>query len=269
MDTRPPHAAGRFYPGDRATLAKEVRKMLVPALNPAVAACGVMVPHAGYVYSGPVAGQTFASITPPSVAILLGPNHGGTGPAASLWNSGKWSTPLGDAGVDSALALALSRVCGKLVPDRQPHLAEHSLEVQVPFLLAINPGIKIVPILFRMANLEMLREVGVAIASVIASISPRPLLVASTDMNHFEPHDATIEKDGPVLDAIMALDPEGMWKAVQKGRVSMCGVQPVAVMLEAVRRLGGKKARLIGHTTSGPVSGDFERTVGYAGIVFD
>jgi len=267
METRNPVFAGKFYPSDRSTLEREVREMLVPALKPPRQALGVMVPHAGYIYSGSVAGGTFASITPPATAVLLGPNHSGTGAPVAMWNSGRWSTPLGEASVDSALANSLSLACKRLVPDRQAHFNEHSLEVQVPFLQVINPGVKIVPLMFQAISLEILREIGRAIAGSIRESSPRPLLVASSDMNHFESHGRTLEKDAPVLDAILALDVERMWREVRDGRVSMCGIAPMAVMLEAARELGATRVDLTGHTTSGPVSGDYERTVGYAGVI--
>ena len=267
METRPPAVAGRFYPGDRATLKKVAAELLIPSLNPPRPAIGVMVPHAGYIYSGATAGKTFASIIPPAVAILLGPNHSGTGPSAAIWDSGSWATPLGEVEVDSVLAKTISRACSKLVPERQSHYPEHSIEVQVPFLQMINPAINIVPILFHLDNPDQLREIGRIIASTVINFSPRPLLVASSDMNHYEAHETTLEKDGPVLEAILALDPLRMWEEVREGRVSMCGVQPVTVMLEAVRGLGGTKGHIVEHTTSGPVSGDFERTVGYAGVI--
>jgi AmmeMemoRadiSam system protein B len=267
METRTPAVAGRFYPEDPQTLRKAVEKMLVPAFTPLREVFGVMVPHAGYMFSGGVAGKTFASITPPATAILLGPNHFGMGTPAALWDSGMWATPLGETGVDGNLAKSLARECRRLTPDRQAHYNEHSLEVQVPFLQSINPAMKIVPIMFRLGNLEDLLAIGRMLAGVLKDLSPRPLLVASSDMNHFEPHDLTLEKDGPVLEAILALDPERMWKEVRDGRVSMCGVEPVAVMLEAVRALGATGARLVEHTTSAPVSGDYEKTVGYAGVI--
>jgi len=268
METRQPAVAGRFYPGDRPTLEKEVRQMLAPALTPPRDAFGIMVPHAGYIYSGTVAGKTYSSIRPPQTAVLLGPNHFGLGTPAAIWDSGKWSTPLGETGIDSALAGSLTRACAMLVPDRQAHYSEHSIEVQLPFLQVMNPGMKIVPIMFRTENLKDLLEIGRMIAGVLQGLSPRPVLVASSDLNHFETHDATLAKDGPVLDAILALDPERMWKEVHEGRVSMCGAEPVAVMLEAVREMGAQKAELVEHTTSAPSSGDYDRTVGYAGIIF-
>lgn len=267
MEIRIPAVAGTFYPGDRSTLQKEAGKMLVRILETPWDAFGVMVPHAGHVYSGGVAGKTFASIKPPSTAIVLGPNHAGTGTPASLWNSGKWSTPLGDIEVDSALASLLLSSCSRLVPDRQAHFTEHSIEVQLPFLQMVNPAMKIVPILIRLGNLAQLLEIGRKISGILEKLPSRPLIVASSDMNHYESHDLTLEKDGPVLDAMLKLDPERMWKEVQDGRVSMCGVQPAVIMLEAVRKLGATRAHLVEHTTSGPVSGDYGRTVGYAGFI--
>ena len=268
LQNRQPAVAGSFYPGDRTTLERDVRKMLVPAITPPQEARGIMVPHAGYIYSGAVAGKTFASITPPAVAVLLGPNNGGMGTPAALWDSGSWSTPLGEIAVDAGLARGMMRDCRILAPDRQAHYPEHSLEVQIPFLQVLNPAIKIVPIMFRLNNLAELRDIGRMIAEELKAVTPRPLLVASSDMNHYEPHQATLDKDRPVLDAILALDPERMWKEAVDGRVSMCGIQPVAVMLEALKALGAVRGTLVEHTTSALVSGDYERTVGYAGVVF-
>jgi len=267
MDTRKPAVAGRFYPGEKGALEGAVRSALVPAAGARRKALGVIVPHAGYIYSGAVAGRVFASIEVPERAVLLGPNHHGSGAPGAIDTTGQWETPLGGVRVDSGLARELARAVPELRDDPDAHVPEHSLEVELPFLQALNPQVSIVPIMLSIPQLSSLIIMGRKIGSILKTHTPSPLLVASSDMNHYEPHDATLEKDKYALDAVMALDEEALWKAVRDHRISMCGVQPVALMLAAAKEMGAKKAELLEHTTSGPVSGDYDHTVGYAGVI--
>ncbi len=265
--TRRAAFAGSFYPGNPDDLRGMLAELLPRAGGRRERALGVMVPHAGYIYSGRVAGETYAAVEPPRSAVLVGPSHhGGCAPAAVM-SSGEWATPLGVSPVDGELAAALRASSGLLTEDPAAHSAEHSLEVQLPFLQAVTPGIPIVPILLSLPDLDSLRELGRAIGGVLKPRDPRPLVVASSDMNHFEPHKETIAKDRYALDALLALDEAAMWGAVRRHRISMCGAMAAVVMLAAAKVMGASRATLVAHTTSGPVSGDMERTVGYAGVV--
>lgn len=279
---RKPAVAGRFYPDDPAGLEALVRACLEKAPTSSAApkpqALGLMLPHAGYIFSGAVAGLTLGQIEPPQKIILLGPNHTGhTGRGAlSVWPSGAWRTPLGDVPVDESLAAELVNTGqGRLFrADTRPHLADHALEVMLPLLQVYSPDISIVPVTVSEYNLENLRLAGKALADIAArrrAAGENLCLLASSDMNHFLPHTENMRKDAPALDRLREFDPEGLFRVVSENGISMCGFAAVTLMLFACREMGGKEGRVTAHTSSGvtgrPYGADMRRVVGYAGAI--
>lgn len=264
--TRRPAVAGQFYPGDPAGLRAFLEGAVPRAGDPA-AALGVVAPHAGYVYSGGVAGKVFGRVRVPDACVLLGPNHTGLGTRASIVSRGEWQTPLGTVPIHGPLADALRGSCPLLEEDPLAHAHEHSLEVEVPFLQYRNPAVRIVPIAFQLTSRAEVQEAGEGIAAALAGWPEPVLLVASSDMTHYESHRSAREKDAKAVDRVLALDPAGLLDTVKRDRISMCGVIPTAVLLVAARRLGATRGELVAYATSGEVSGDFERVVGYAGMM--
>jgi AmmeMemoRadiSam system protein B len=263
---RMPAVAGRFYPGLPAKLDAEVARMLDAAHAEPAPALAVVVPHAGYLYSGAIAAETFARVIVPRTAIVLCPNHTGQGARRALWASGAWRLPGGDLRVDEELAEEL-RDPAALQIDEAAHLLEHAVEVQLPLLRARNPEVRIVPIcLAGMTALEC-QALGEAIASVVAPRGDTVLLVASTDMSHYTSADRARERDARALERIEAIDAAGLFTVVRDYDISMCGVIPTTVVLAAARALGARSATRVRYGNSGETSGAFDRVVGYAGFV--
>lgn len=265
MDRRPA-VAGQFYPGNEASLKAELKKYLVADGAPR-RAMAVVSPHAGYVYSGAVAGHTFASVEVPRRCIVLSPNHTGMGARAAVMTSGNWIIPTGNIPVDDKLADEILKGSGDLRADNLAHMSEHSLEVQLPFMLARQPELSIVPITLSHLSAPTCRKIGAAIAGAVKDAGDHILIVASTDMNHYEDQARTLEKDRMAIERVQALDGEGLLSTCAEHGISMCGVVPTAVTIFACRELGATKATLIEHKTSGDVSGDYNAVVGYAGFV--
>lgn len=272
---RRPAVAGRFYPGDADELRAEASAYLSqanstdPVPKPAVPtrAIGCIAPHAGYVYSGHVAGAVFARIEVPKRCVVLCPNHTGMGRALAVMIDGAWQTPLGDVPIDAELAGALKQRFPALNEDPVAHLAEHAVEVELPFLLLRQPELRFVPIALETREFESLEQLGLALADVIAGQRDPVLIVASSDMNHYESDAVTRVKDQQAIERILTLDPRGLFDVVTQQNISMCGLGPAVVMLTAARRLGAKSAELVKYATSGDISGDRQRVVGYAGVV--
>lgn len=263
---RHPAVAGRFYPGDRNTLLKGVRSYLATA-DAATPALGCIAPHAGYIYSGAVAGAVFAQLDLPHRVIVLCPNHTGKGRPLAIMSSGAWETPLGSVPIDSALADALKKRFPALTEDADAHRSEHAIEVELPFLQARRPDFAFVPIALGTGQFDILEKLGEAIADTVQAQSDKILIVASSDMNHYENDAITRVKDHKAIEQILALDPRGLFDVVMREDISMCGFGPAVVMLTAGKHLGATSAELIKYATSGDVSGDREMVVGYAGIV--
>ena len=262
---REPAVAGSFYPADRARLARDVAALLAPAGAPPPApALGVLVPHAGYVYSGAVAGATYARVAVPGRVVVLCPNHTGLGAAVALWPDGAWRTPLGAVPIDAELTEEL--LASPLVEaDRAAHLGEHALEVQLPFLQALRPDVRLVALCLGPLPAERALALGHALA---AALRARPaLLVASSDMSHYVSADAARRLDGHALQRLLALDARGLHELVRRERISMCGVVPATVMLAAAGELGAQQAELVRYAHSGDVTGDHRSVVGYAGAL--
>ncbi|WP_432821382.1 AmmeMemoRadiSam system protein B [Trichloromonas sp.] len=263
---RMPAVAGQFYPGKPADLLREVENYTaVPAER--TAALGVVVPHAGYLYSGAIAGKTFARVHIPRKVIILGPNHHGVGPAASVYAAGAWQTPLGMMPIDAPLAGAILAKCPGTTADMSAHRLEHSLEVQVPFLQVLTPECSIVPICLGRLALTELLLLGEHLGRVLTQFPEEVLIVASSDMTHYEAGAVAREKDQRALKCILDLDPEGLYRTVRDGRISMCGVIPVVVMLAATLQKGARSATLVHYGNSGDITGDQSEVVGYAGVI--
>ncbi len=229
---------------------------------------GIIVPHAGYVYSAGVAGEVFSSVEIPERHVILCPNHTGVGSEAAVMSRGSWRMPWGEAPIDEDLAARLLAESPLLSEDASAHRGEHSLEVQLPFLRRFRETFRFVPVTLGRLSLPDCRSLGDAVARVAASGHPPPLLIASSDMSHYEPEALARRKDGAAIDRMLALDPEGLYRVVRSERISMCGVIPATVVLFASLALGATSALLIRYSTSGDVSGDREQVVGYAGLAF-
>ena len=267
---RHPAVAGRFYPGNPDDLRAEARGYLSQANftnSAALQALGCIAPHAGYVYSGHVAGAVFARIKVPRRCIVLCPNHTGIGHALAIMSEGSWQTPLGEVPIDAELAGALKIRFPVLQEDSAAHRAEHAAEVELPFLLLRQPELMFVPIALGTAQFEVLEQLGKALADVIAAQKDPVLIVASSDMNHYESDAVTRVKDHRAIERILTLDPRGLFDVVTQQEISMCGFGPAVAMLTAVRQLGAKSAELVKYATSGDISGDRDMVVGYAGVV--
>lgn len=262
---RPSAVAGTFYPAAEAELKSTVVDLIGPvdAARPAIAA---VAPHAGYVYSGSIAGEVYRDIAVPQRVIVLCPNHTGMGARAAVMSHGGWRIPGRSIPIDEPMAEELRGVA-LLTEDDRAHAREHSLEVQLPFLVARNPKVRFVPVCLSPLPYESCVRIGHALADVVARHGREVLLVASTDMSHFLPADLGREADQLAIDRVEALDPEGLYRTVVDNDISMCGFIPTTVTLIAARALGATEARLVRYGNSGDTSGDYDRVVGYAGFV--
>ncbi len=264
---RKPAVAGQFYPGTSRELDRVVR-LYTKEVPEKIRAKGIVVPHAGYVYSGGVAGEVFSSVEVPARHVIFCPNHRGVGASAAVMSRGAWRMPWGEAPIDEEMADRLLSESPLLSEDSSAHRGEHSLEVQLPFLRHFRDSFRFVPVALGHLPLADCRALGESVARVAGAESPPPLLIASTDMSHYEPDGVARKKDQAAIDRMLALDPEGLFRVVRSERISMCGVIPATVVLYACLALGATSARLIQYRTSGDVSGDRSQVVGYAGLAF-
>ncbi len=267
---RKPAVAGRFYPGNAQQLRSEVETFTAAPANaaaePKIRATGCVVPHAGYMYSGHVAGAVFRRLELPRRFVILCPNHTGMGEPLAIMSEGAWNTPLGNVPIDEALAAELKAHMPLLTEDSVAHRDEHALEVELPFLQVLAPGFQFVPITVGTSNFEALSALGVVIGKALMNRKAEVMIVASSDMNHYENDSVTRVKDRRAIDQLLAVDPRGLYDVVHEGNISMCGYGPAVVMLTAAKKLGATKAELIRYATSGDVSGEKDMVVGYAGI---
>jgi AmmeMemoRadiSam system protein B len=267
---RLPAVAGRFYPDDPATLRAAVDSFLaVGGEGKKIRARACLVPHAGYVYSGSVAGAVYRRMEIPSRVILLGPRHYPRGAPLAVLSDGAWQTPLGMAPIDHPLAEKIARAFPLLREDAVAHSTEHSLEVQLPFLQRLAPSFAFVPIVIGPAQWEELEGLGHALAGVIAAEREPVLLIASSDMNHYESDAVTRAKDYKAIDQILALEPRKLFDTVRDENISMCGYAATVAALIAACDSGATRAELVRYATSGEVNGDLQEVVGYAGIVIE
>jgi hypothetical protein len=264
---RTPAVAGRFYPRRAEELEREIRKYAPASEAVRAAAIGCVAPHAGYVYSGHVAGAVYSQLEIPKKCAVLCPNHTGMGTALSIMARTAWQTPLGTVAADSELATDLIRRFPALEEDSAAHRSEHAVEVQLPFLQARRPDLSLVPIVIGTSNFSQLKGLGEALAEAISASAEKVLIVASSDMNHYESDAITRIKDHKAIERLLALDPRGLWEVVMNEDIGMCGFGPAVAMLTAAKKLGATSATLVKYATSGDVSGDRDQVVGYAGII--
>jgi AmmeMemoRadiSam system protein B len=266
---RLPAVAGQFYPDNPKELSAAVKKYTQEKIpQEKVKALACLVPHAGYVYSGGVAGAVFSHIQLPKIILLLGVRHYPRGEALAILSEGAWRTPLGDVPIDTPLALRLKKECPGLQEDSVAHSREHSLEVELPFLQVLAPGFSFVPVAVGTIHFEDLLTTGEGIARVLAESNEEVLIVTSSDMNHYEDEETTRQKDRQAIDRMLALDAKGLYRVCRDEKISMCGLGPAVTMLTVVKRLGAKKAELLRHATSGDINGETDAVVGYAGMIF-
>ena len=263
---RLPAVAGQFYYGNPARLKNQVEQYIVKdAVREKVIA--IVSPHAGLMYSGHVAGAVYSSIRFPKTFILLGPNHSGLGPNMSITSSGEWEIPTATFAIDEELGRSIKKKAPRIIEDTQAHMHEHSLEVQLPFIAYSSDECRILPISISRASIEECEATGRAIAEAVRECGYDVVIVASTDMSHFEQDAAARKIDNLAIREVLGLDPAGLYSIVVRERITMCGFIPTTIMLYAARELGAVEARLIKYATSAEVSGDFDRVVGYAGII--
>lgn len=262
---RQPTVAGVFYPDEEQDLRRLVIELLdvVPVRYP-LGAC--LAPHAGYLYSGGVAGQVFGHVEIPERVIVLGPNHTGYGPRISVASQDAWLTPLGEIPVETGLARAVLESFSKAECEGQAHWQEHSIEVQLPFLKVRQEAVSILPICLMHLELDDCLALGRALADVVADADDPIGFVVSTDMSHYVAEKNARELDALAIEAVLSLDAEKLYHTVHERRISMCGVIPATVALAAVRELGVTAGHQIAYATSGDVSGDRSAVVGYAGV---
>lgn len=260
--------AGSFYPSS----ADEIKRLISGFIDPGAVkkdAVGCVLPHAGYIYSGRIAVQTVSRINIPERMILIGPNHTGYGEQFSIMTAGSWRTPLGEVAIDQPLATSILENSSYLIQDSLAHSHEHSLEVELPILQYFKPDIKIIPIVVGSDDLAALKAVGKEVARVIKKekLAGSALIVASSDMTHYESRQQAQVKDQKAIQAILELDGDKLYSLVRSLNISMCGYGPVIIMLAAANELGVKGAQLVKYGSSADSTGDSESVVGYAGII--
>jgi len=266
-DTRPAAVAGSWYPGSADRLAREVDDYIGRArLDERDTPIAIVAPHAGLKYSGPVAAFAYRAVQHGhfDAAVLIGPSHfiGFTG--VSIWPRGAWQTPLGAVRVAEDLAREIAAVSGEVIEHPLAHGREHSLEMQLPFLVHLLPGVPIVPMVMGYQDRETAFALGNALASAIANRSAgRVLLVASSDLSHYEDAPTAQTMDAVVLRVVERLDPEGLMQALEREPRHACGGGPIVAVLHAAKRLGATRARVLKYGDSGDVSGDKSSVVGY------
>lgn len=263
---RPPAVAGHFYTANPDRLRSEILQFTAH-VGEKVAALGCVVPHAGYMYSGHVAGAVFGKLQLPSRFVILCPNHTGEGQPLSIMTQGRWETPLGEVEIDQEIADALMLRFPDLREDYQAQKYEHALEVQLPFLQVLTSPFSFVPITIGVGRYEYLHGLGEALAQTLGNVPDRVMLIASSDMNHYESDVITREKDRKAIERILALDPAGLHEVVTREHSTMCGYGPTIAMLAATKVFGATSAELVKYATSGDISGDRDSVVGYAGIL--
>lgn len=263
---RSPAVAGRFYPGDPEMLRQTLAR-LIPASEEGEKeeAKAVVIPHAGYVYSGDTVGKTMGRVHVPETVVLLGPNHYGIGADVALSRS-DWDMPMGTVPVDQAFCELLLTDCSEIKVDQIAHSREHSLEVQLPFLHFLNAQIRIVPLVFSHIPFTQCENIARSLVRCIRDSSSSVLLVASTDMTHYLSRQQATKQDRLAIERILDLDSRGLYSIVKKNNITMCGVIPTAITLLAAGELGATQASLIQYTDSGESSGDTSQVVGYAGL---
>jgi len=278
---RRPAVAGSFYEGTEGALRRQIEDCYTHSLGPGRVPSlsskkegnilGLISPHAGYVYSGPVAAWGFYQVIEeevPEVVVILGPNHRGFGAPVAIMPKGEWETPLGKVKIDEELAGKIITTLPLIEPDEAAHRMEHSLEVQLPFLqYGYGENLKIIPICMMRQDLRTSRRVGEALANTLEG--KNGLIIASTDLTHYQPGELAEKQDKRALEAILSRSPEKLSEVVSRYGISMCGPGPVMAMLTATSFLGARKSRLLKYATSGDITGDYSAVVGYASVCIE
>jgi len=277
---RLPYVAGAFYEGNAEALKTQVKDCFLhrfgPGKTPKVDGTGsrrilgLICPHAGYEYSGPVAANAYYALAldgKPDVVVVLGPNHRGYGSPLATVNEGFWRTPLGDVEVDGKTANEIVRESRIVDVDDSAHVEEHSIEVQLPFLQFLyGSGFKFVPVCFQMQDLASAVEVGRALVEVLAD--KNAVVIASSDMTHYEPQANAAAKDMAALKAVEAMDEKGFYSIIEKRNITACGYGPIAAVITAAKGLNAKEAKVLSYRSSGDTTGDYSSVVGYAAVSF-
>lgn len=261
---REPAVAGKFYTANPKELVEQLDQMVVK--QEAGRVIGIIAPHAGYVYSGRVAGSVYGAVQVPDAVVVLGPNHTGMGWPVALSPVGGWITPLGEVKINSRLTELIQQHVPLAREDASAHRYEHSLEVQLPFLQYRNPNVSIAALCISVPDFNSLSAIGGGIARAISEYGDNVLIVASSDMTHYESAQEAKVKDDMALAQVTALNPEALVKVCRDKGITMCGVYPAAVMLVAAKALGATQATLVRYATSGEVNGDLSKVVAYAAV---
>jgi AmmeMemoRadiSam system protein B len=265
MMQRQPAVAGQFYAGNSTQLRNDLAA-LIPEAHDRRKVTGIIAPHAGYIYSGAIAGKVYASIEIPATVLILGPNHHGAGAGAALYPDGEWLTPLGSISINSRLNSLLQQHVPYIRSDTVAHKLEHSLEVQVPFIQYLRPDATISAICLGHGDYGSIRHIGEGVAAAIRDYGADVLIVASSDMTHYESVESARRKDELALERVLGFDPQGLLRICRSEGITMCGVVPAAVMLVAAGELDATQAELVAYGTSGDVTGDNRQVVAYAAV---
>ncbi len=280
MKIRHPFVAGSWYSGTPDALRKQIEGCFTHELGPGETpkavekglrnVVGLVCPHAGYMYSGPVAAHAYYKLAVngrPDVVVIFSPNHTGFGSALALMNEGVWRTPLGDVEIDTIVANQILDRSRIIDVDDKAHVREHSIELQLPFLQYLyGAAFKFVPICFLIQDLESSREIGLAVSKALSGRNA--LVIASTDMTHYESQRSAEKKDKMAIDAVTKLDEERYYSLVESYNISTCGYGPTVAAITATKSLGAREGQLLCYRTSGDVTGDYSAVVGYAAITF-
>jgi AmmeMemoRadiSam system protein B len=278
---RRPHVASQFYEGDAEALRAQISSCFLHQLGPKKlpkinfdirprSIMGLICPHAGYMYSGPVAASAFYELAvdgKPDTVVLLGPNHTGYGSALALMREGVWRTPLGDVEIDSGLADKILHETNLLDVDELAHRYEHSIEVQLPFLQFLYGNkFKIVPICYRLQDYASAVEVGMALTEALAATNT--VVIASSDMTHYESAKIASAKDKAALKAVIEMESRHFYEVVETQNITACGFMPITSLITYANGVGVKEAKLLSYHNSGDITGDHTSVVGYAAATF-
>lgn len=266
MITREPAVAGQFYPGTKLSLEKMLSS-LIDKKEKKMKAFGAVSPHAGYIYSGIVAGKVFSRLMPKELFIIIGPNHTGVGETFSVFREGLWKTPLGSVEVDKEFADYILDNSKLFKSDEAAHTYEHSIEVQLPFLQYVMSNFKILPLCIASLDIDELKGAAKDLTQAIKELKRDVTIIASSDMTHYEPQKIARTKDMQAISAILNMNEDELFEKVNNMNISMCGVAPTIITLNATKAIGAKEAELADYKTSGDTTGDYSSVVGYGGVI--
>ncbi|MCV0372256.1 MAG: AmmeMemoRadiSam system protein B [Nitrosarchaeum sp.] len=276
MQIRTSAVAGMFYPSEKNELRQSIKQSFLHKFGPGKIPpsktrkkiYGIICPHAGYMYSGPIACQSFYAISSdlPELFIIVGPNHWGIGCNVATMKDCKWQTPLGEVDVDSETVDDISNITDVIEIDSFSHSREHSLEVQIPILQEMSTNFKIVPIALINQSKEIAYKVGLAIAEIAEK--KKIMIVGSSDFTHYEPNEFAHEQDTALIEPILRLDVDRFYQVLRERHVTACGYGAIASTMIACKELGATKGDLLKYATSGDITGDTSSVVGYGSIIF-